>query len=145
MNIYCPLSEALGLEYDPNEISDYNPDEKLFDPSYMGKGPLNAFYGKNHTEESKEAIKKALTGKPKSEKHKQAMRKPKKKGHKQSSDHKYKKAMNKSSEWILTFPNGKTEIVRNLSQFCREHELKYGQSNLIHGWSYKGYRAKKYG
>lgn len=145
MSIYCPLSEALGIEYVPSENSTYNPNEKLFDSTYMGKGPLNAFYGKKHTEESKQAIREALTGKPKSEEHKQALRKPKKKGHKQTFEHKYKKAMNKSSEWIITFPDGQLKIVKNLSEFCREHDLKYGQSNLIHGWSYKGYRAKKYG
>lgn len=145
MSIYCPISKALGIEYIPSENATYNPDEKPFDPSYMGKGPLNAFYGKKHTEESKSAIRRALTGKPKSEQHKQALRKPKKKGHKQTVEHKYKKAMNKSSEWVISHPSGQREIVKNLSRFCRDNDLKYGQSNLIRGWSYKGYKAEKNG
>lgn len=58
MSIYCPLSEALGIQYIPSENSSYNPSEKDFDPSYMGnRGVFNAFYGKKHTEETKQVIR----------------------------------------------------------------------------------------
>lgn len=58
MSIYCPLSEALGIEYIPTEQSSYDPSQKEFDPSYMGnKGVFNAFYGKKHTEETKQIIR----------------------------------------------------------------------------------------
>jgi|688.fasta_scaffold271248_3 hypothetical protein len=135
MSIYCPLSEALNI-LPPDHPIDYDDYSNCIPMDYI---PIR------HTDETKDAIRKSLTGKPKSEKHKQALRKPKKKGHKQSAEHKYKKAMNKSSKWIITYPDGQTEIIVNLSQFCRDNDLKYGQSNLIHGWTYKGYRAEKYG
>jgi ribosomal protein L37AE/L43A len=58
MSIYCPLSKALGIEYIPSDGSTYNPLEKEFDPSYMGnRGAFNAFYGKKHTEETKQIIR----------------------------------------------------------------------------------------
>ena len=58
MSIYCPLSEALGIEYVPSEQSSYDPSQKEFDPSYMGnRGMFNAFYGKKHTEETKHVIR----------------------------------------------------------------------------------------
>ena len=58
MSIYCPLSKALGIEYIPSEHSSYSPSQKEFDPSYMGNcGIFNAFYGKKHTEETKQVIR----------------------------------------------------------------------------------------
>jgi NUMOD3 motif len=58
MSIYCPLSEALGISFKPAGTLTYDPNEKIFDPEYMGNhGPLNAFYGKNHTEETKQIIR----------------------------------------------------------------------------------------
>lgn len=58
MSIYCPLSEALRIEYIPSEKSSHNPLQKEFDPSYMGnRGVFNAFYGKKHTEETKQIIR----------------------------------------------------------------------------------------
>ena len=136
MSIYCPLAEALGIDSGGFSILDIKDDD------YSNCIPMD-YIPIKHTDETKQAIREALTGKPKTEEHKKAMCKPKKKGHKQTEDHKYKRATNKSSEWIITFPNGNSKTVKNLSQFCRDNELKYGQSNLIHGWSYKGFRAKK--
>lgn len=115
-------------------------DDKWLNKQYGGK----KFCSDGDPETSKK-ISKSLKGKSKSEEHKQALRKPKKKGYKQTLDHKYKRSMSNSCEWYITFPDGHKEIIKNLSEFCRQEGLKYGQSNLIHGWSYKGYKAKKYG
>ena len=58
MSIYCPLSEALGISFDPSDTLTYDPDKKIFDPEYMGNhGSLNAFYGKKHTEQTKQILR----------------------------------------------------------------------------------------
>jgi NUMOD3 motif len=64
MSIYCPLSEALGIDFIPSEGSSYNSSQIAFDPSYMGNsGSLNPMYGKTHTEESKRLMREARLGK----------------------------------------------------------------------------------
>lgn len=131
MSIYCPLSEALGIE-PPETPIDYDDYTRCVEFDYISI---------RHTAETRDAIRNALRGKSKTEEHKNAMRKPKKRGYKQTEEHKDKRSSKRSREWNITKPDGSTTVVRNLSQFCRENGLKHGQSNLIHGWSYKGYRA----
>lgn len=63
MSIYRNLSEALGIEYHPTKETGYStlPDEYLWSNH---KGPLNPFYGKKHTEESKQLMRESKLGKP---------------------------------------------------------------------------------
>jgi hypothetical protein len=48
--------------------------------------------------------------------------------------------------WEITFPNGHKEIIKNKSQFCREHNLSSGNmTSLSQGKLkyYKGYKCSK--
>lgn len=73
----------------------------------------------------REHMRKIATGRPQSQKQKEAVSKANQK------------------EWIVTHPDGKTERLTNLRQFCIDKGLgTNGQSNLTRG-SYKGYKATK--
>lgn len=59
MSIYHPLSEALGIPYEPTDNLQYE-DDWCGLPN--GVGPLNSFYGKHHTEEYKRERSEAYKG-----------------------------------------------------------------------------------
>jgi hypothetical protein len=46
-----------------------------------------------------------------------------------SEDQRQKISNTLSKTWIITYPNGKTSIVKNLTKFCKENNLF--QSNMI--------------
>lgn len=51
-----------------------------------------------------------------------------------------------SKEWYLTYPDGKSEIISNLTKFCKEHKLSLRQMYKLSkgGYlSYKGYQVSK--
>jgi hypothetical protein len=60
MSIYCPLSEALGIPQ-PDHPIEYDDDIRFFSQP-NGKGPLNSFYGKKHTKESKRLMSESQKG-----------------------------------------------------------------------------------
>ena len=78
--------------------------------------------GKKLSKEHREKIAKAGIGKKQTKKQKEAVTKA------------------NSKEWIITYPDGKTEKVFNLNAFCREHNLD--QSNLCRG-SHRKYLAQR--
>jgi hypothetical protein len=52
------------------------------------------------------------------------------------------------SKWIFVFPDGKEEIVENLSKFCRKHSLnKAAMYEVYHGKRnhHKNFKLKKQG
>ena len=54
----------------------------------------------------------------------------------------------KSVNWLITFPNGKKEIIKNMNKFCREHNLDQGaMSNVAKGKKnhHKGHLCQKLG
>ena len=54
----------------------------------------------------------------------------------------------KKSNWIFVYPDGKEEIVENLSKFCRKHSLnKAAMYEVYHGKRnhHKNFKLKKQG
>lgn len=65
------------------------------------------------------------------------------KGKKQTENQKKTVALALQKQWLITHPDGKTETITNLNEFCRLKGWNTnGQSNLVRG-SYKGYKATK--
>ena len=61
-------------------------------------------------------------------------------GFKQPDSQKQKVADKLSKEWSITSPTGEKMVIKNLQQFCREHQLDQG--NLSRG-SHRGWKAVK--
>jgi hypothetical protein len=115
------------------------------DEKWLNRHHSNAKFCSDGSEETTNKIRKALLGVPRTEKAKMAMRKPKPKarGKKQTQEHIEKRIKSRRKEWIVTTPDNKTIRVLGLYTFCKENNLTHGASNMIHGGSYKGYRAIK--
>jgi hypothetical protein len=47
----------------------------------------------------------------------------------------------RSKTFIMTFPDGHEETIKNLSKFCRDHSLV--KTNFYMGWDTKGFKARK--
>jgi len=71
------------------------------------KGEGNPFFGKEHSLETRVLISEKLTGRKMSE----------------SFSKKQTGNERGALEYIVTFPNGETSVVKNLMKFCREHGL----------------------
>jgi group I intron endonuclease len=71
---------------------------------------------------TKEKISKAKTGIPLSKEHKAKLSKMRR-GVKKSPEHVKNVARAKSQYWEIIHPNGNKEVIRNLSAFCRSHNL----------------------
>lgn len=68
------------------------------------------------------------------------------KGRKQSVDHATKRTDSLKKTYEITFPCGKTELIRGLSEFCRTNNLSVScLSDVVHGKqkSHRGFLAKK--
>jgi hypothetical protein len=50
----------------------------------------------------------------------------------------------KAKQYLVTLPNGDTEIISNMSQFCQDHGLSKSNlhSTIKHSWTHHGYSAK---
>ena len=62
-------------------------------------------------------------------------------GHMVTEEHRKKVSNSNSKEWVVTHPNSKVEQIRNLRQFCKEHNINDG--NLIRWGHTKGYSVLK--
>ncbi len=142
MTIYCPLAEALGI--DPGGISILDIEDDFYDqygnnlpPWNKGKKGLQVAWNKGiktgpQPEEQirlrAEAISKAQTGRKYPKTRVDNMR----------------NAISKN--WMITYPDGRTEMVRNLNQFCKDNGLYYANMwRVISGRKkhYKGYTVKE--
>ncbi len=122
------------------------------------KGKTNCF---KHSEETKQRISELHKGKPKSEEHKRKISEAKK-GWMPTPEHMEKCIAGRrrtpqsdhqrdtvrrlfQKEWEVIFPDQHTEIIVNLRQFCRTHQLDAGNLQKTQ-WTtskHKGYRCKK--
>ena len=78
--------------------------------------------GRICTDSTKEKISKGKIGIPLSKEHKAVLSKIRR-GVKKSPEHIRKVAYAKSKYWEIIHPNGVKEIIRNLSEFCRNFNL----------------------
>lgn len=65
-----------------------------------------------------------------------------------SDESKKNVADSKSVNWLITFPNGKKEIIKNMNKFCKENGLDQGaMSNVAKGKKnhHKGHLCQKLG
>ena len=104
-------------------------------------GENNHFFGKNHSEETKEKIRKAKLGTKVSEETKQKISESNR-GKKMSAEAIAKTAEAKAKIWYLTDPDGNEIEVKNLSKFCRENGLDAGNMMKMYAGEYK--TSKKY-
>lgn len=100
--------------------------------------------GLKHTEKSKELMRVSNKFRDRSymqtEAYKDTLRKPKRDGHGQRIAHTI------SHTWIMTFPDGHQETIKNLQEFCRNYGLAPGNLyKTVTGEikQHKGYSAQK--
>jgi len=108
--------------------------------------------GRTHSQETKDNISKSKLGtkhhyygKKLSTKHKNKMSKASL-GHKKSKSHVQNIINAKSKLWLITFPDNHTEIIKNLTKFCKDNNLSQGNMcNVAHGKckQHKGFKCKK--
>jgi len=109
-------------------------------------GANNNMYVKKHSEVTKQKISEAHKGKKLSMKHKHKISLANK-NKILSEEHKQKisRSHTKNIYRIIT-PNNKIEIVTNLHQYCKEHNLQSGHmSRVVNGQfaQHKGYRGER--
>ena len=112
------------------------------------KTHVHPWKGKSHTEESKEKISKSKTGTKLNPEHVEKLRAAMT-GKTHSED--TKRRMAKSHEvfhYLITHPDGHTETVTNLREFCQRHNLNQGNMckvlNHIAGYhQHKGFVGHK--
>lgn len=90
------------------------------------KGEGNPFWGKKHSQETREHLSKVLTGRKMS----------------QTFLDKQNGNERGAKEYLITFPDGKKLIVKNLKKFCRDNHFPEtaGSAALFHNRLYKGFK-----
>ena len=94
---------------------------------------------------TKEKISKTKTGIPLSKDHKAKLSKMRR-GVKKSPEHIKNVARAKSQYWEIIHPNGNKETIRNLSAFCRDHNISDRGMWLVankYRTHHKGFKCKK--
>lgn len=102
--------------------------------------------GRKQSEVTKRLISLKKTGIPLSEEHREKLSKMRR-GVKKSKKHVDNVAYAKSQFWQVVYPDNKTEIIKNLSLFCREHNISdRGMWLVANGYRahHKSYKCKKY-
>ena len=105
------------------------------------------FLGRKHTEETKKKISESKKRQERlglTKSHNEEWRKnqsEKLMGHTVSEEQRKKVSNSNSKEWIVTHPSGKVEKIRNLRQFCVDHNMSSG--NLTKWGHTKGYSVLK--
>ncbi len=126
-------------------------------------GEDNGFYGKTHSEETRQIISKkrkgtklsaehrmsisnAQKGIPKSEEQKRKMSE-KAKGRTVPVETRDKIASSFAKLWVVTLPCGKEILVKNLNKFCKVNNLSQGNMSMIitgKKKTHKGYKVRRY-
>lgn len=104
--------------------------------SEMITGELNPFYGKRHTEESKQKISKAKLGAVMSDETKQKLSKANT-GKKMSRESIEKTRSANSKKYYLINPMGESITVVNLTEYCRMNNLDQRNMNNMYNGLYK--------
>lgn len=104
-------------------------------------GENNHFYGRTHSEKTKETMRKAHLGKKMSEETKRKLREVNL-GKKMSAEAIAKTAEANSKIWYFIDPEGNEIEVKNLAEFCRKHGLDSGNMMNMYAGKYK--TSKKY-
>jgi group I intron endonuclease len=86
--------------------------------------------GRKHTKKSILKISESKKGTPCPE-HVKKLTSKRFKGIKKSKEHVSKVVKAKSKFWEITFPDGHTEVVQNLSEFCRENRLNDSAMRMV--------------
>jgi len=113
--------------------------------SIAQQGKNNSFYGKKHSIGTKHKMSKAKEGNAHTNAVKQKISKSLK-GRRHTIARRYKQATAQSSKWEIIKPSGKIELVINLKQYCRVHNLSSGAMNAVaknKRKHHKGYKCKK--
>lgn len=129
---------------DPTVSEKYNNYMKLIRP-YQIAGKNNPFYGKKHSEETKEINRQKHLGKKHTEKSKELIRKANT-GRKMSEESIAKFVEKTSQIWEITTPSGEIIIIKNLAKFCRKNDLDQRNMTKVAAGIYKtskGYKCKK--
>lgn len=113
--------------------------------SLLITGENNPFYGKRHSEETKEKNRAFHQGKVLSEETKlkisnSLIGKPR------AIDAILKTSEKNSETWNITFPDGKEMVIKNLNRFCKIHNLDQGNMVGVSKGKYKtskGFKCEK--
>jgi len=90
-------------------------DNPKYNKGYLMVGENNPMYGKKHTKETINKLRKASSGKNNYWY-----------GKKFSEEYKFKLAEGRSRYWLVIFPDGKKKVIKNLKQFCGDNNLHDG-------------------
>jgi group I intron endonuclease len=94
-------------------------DERKIAISIRLKGSGNSFFGRHHTDETKQKVSEAV----KRSRHLRVGEAAPFAGHKHSEESRRQIGDTQGDTWQITFPDGHNETVHNLRAFCREHKL----------------------
>lgn len=137
---YCDNKTQLNdMEY--HYIMQFNSYKKGYNSSLGGEGSC----GRICTDITKEKMSKANTGRVVSKETKARLSKMCL-GVKKSLEHVRNVARAKSEYWEITYPDGNKEVIKNLSAFCREHNISDRGMWLVankYRTHHKGFKCKK--
>jgi len=113
---------------------------------YANGGINSAWYGKKHSEETKRKISQAQLGENNHMYGRTGKNHPSF-GKTLSESTKTKIGKANSRFWEVCFPNGNKKVIKNLKEFCREHDILYdtGLLYVANGKykQYKGFKCRK--
>ena len=136
---YCDNKEQLDeMEY--HYIMQFNSYKKGYNQTLGGESS----YGRVCKNATKEKISRAKTGIPLSKEHKAKLSKMRR-GVKKSPEHIKNVARAKSQYWKIIYPNGYKEVIKNLSAFCRDHNISDRGMWLVankYRTHHKGFKCK---
>lgn len=138
---YCNSKKELN-EMEFHYIKQYNSFlPNGYNMTLGGEGSLGRLWSKSMRLKVSESKK----GKPLSEDHKKLLSDIRK-GKKKSKEHVIKVAESNSKIWEIEYPDGKVELIKNLSKFCRNNNISdRGMWMVANGYrkQHKGFKCRK--
>jgi hypothetical protein len=141
------ISEA--LKGNKNSLGYKHTEEQNKKQSERQKGKPNGLLGYKEMPEHKKHISESKMGKkrkPFSEEWKKNMSEAHKNRPPESKETKKKIANSNSKTYQITYPNGETKIIKNLTQFCRDNNLYQGNMVCVSQGKrkhHKGFKCSK--